>query len=372
MTSLAATTATPRPGSDRALPHRLRAGHDDHPADVRLRVTAGDDVELAVHDYGDRCADRTVVFLHGLCLTGASMSRQIEYLRRRCGDTLRVISYDHRGHGASDSAAIRSYTVEQLGADLAAILSALDVAGAVTFVGHSMGGMAALAYLARHQAQRPIDPHGLVLIATAAGRLGQRGLGRLLDTPITAALFGAAGYTPERAAKALSRPLCAALSRYYCLGHPQRTTLGAAAVAALATTPVTTAVGFLTALRRFNAYSTLASICARTAILSGGADLLTPPAHSRDLAAGIPHATRVHLAHAGHMLPYEAPHVVNQAIARTISPPPARQPARHTVTPFASDDRQPGPTAAPANTATWHANRPRSQQDPFTAQGTAS
>ena len=78
-----------------------------------------------------------------------------------------------------------TYVVEQLAADLADVLAALDVTGPLTLVGHSMGGMVALAYLGRPPADRPVEPHGVVLVATAAGRLAERGVARLLATPAT-------------------------------------------------------------------------------------------------------------------------------------------------------------------------------------------
>jgi pimeloyl-ACP methyl ester carboxylesterase len=179
-----------------------------------------------------------------------------------------------------------------------------------------MGGMVALQYCARPAADRPVEPRGLVLAATAAGRLAERGLGRLLDTPATAAIFGLISHTPAQALRACSGPVCAALGPWRGAARAQRATLAAAA--ALATTPVSTIVGFLPALSSYDAYAALGSIRAQTVVVSGGADLLTPPAHSRDLAAAIPAATHVHLRDAGHMLPQEATHVLNEAIRRVL------------------------------------------------------
>jgi hypothetical protein len=53
-------------------------------------------------------------------------------------------------------------------------------------------------------------------------------------------------------------------------------------------------------------------------VLSGGADVLTPPAHATQLVAAIPGCRHVHLADAGHMLPQAAPHAVNDEIAWAI------------------------------------------------------
>jgi pimeloyl-ACP methyl ester carboxylesterase len=108
-------------------------------------------------------------------------------------------------------------------------------------------------------------------------------------------------------------PLCATLSRWR---GPSAATLAAVTADALAAVSVATAVGFLPGLRDYDQYPILAAIRARTVVLSGGADPMTPAEHARDLAAAIPGAEHIHIPGAGHMLPQEAPHVVHQAIRR--------------------------------------------------------
>lgn len=209
---------------------------------------------------------------------------------------------------------MNSYRIEQLADDLAHVLTARAASGPLTLVGHSMGGMAALCYLARPAADRPVDPHGLVLAATAAGKLSDRGLGRLLATPATGALFRLIDHAPPQTLRALARPVCASLKRWPGCERKQRATLAAA----LASTPVSTAVGFLPSLRSYDKYHTLEFIRTNTIVVSGGADPLTPLPHSRDLAAGIPGAIWVHLPAAGHMLPQQNPHIINAAIRRAM------------------------------------------------------
>jgi pimeloyl-ACP methyl ester carboxylesterase len=280
-----------------------------------LRVMTDDGVLLAVHNCGPQTAQRTVVFLHGFCLTRASWAGQIAYLSRRYGSSVRLISYDHRGHGRSGPAPMSTYRIDRLAEDLAQVLAAAQVSGQVTLVGHSMGGMAALAYLGRRG--RPVEPHGLVLVATAAGKLAERGLGRLLAAPVTAALYGLVEHTPDRAVRAMVGPVSATLGRWQ--GEAHSATLAAVTVTALSTTAVPTAVGFLPGLRAYDQYAALAEIRARTVVISGGMDPLIPSVHGRDLARGIPGAHYVHLPNAGHMLPQEAPYVVNEAICRAMA-----------------------------------------------------
>jgi pimeloyl-ACP methyl ester carboxylesterase len=257
------------------------------------------------------------VLLHGLCLSQAVWVRQVDYLMRRYHGSVRVVSYDHRGHGRSGSAPMHTYSIEQCATDLARVLDAGRVTGEVTLVGHSLGGMIALAYLGRAAVDRPVDPSGLVLIATAAGGLATRGLGRLLATPATSALFRLVNHTPEQVWPAVLGPLGAVLGRVHSRST-ERQMLATITAAALATTPLATAVGFLPSLRTFDQYHILGSVRARTVVLSGGADVLTPPVHAHELVAAIPGCRHVHLPDAGHMLPQAVPHAVDKEIAWVI------------------------------------------------------
>ncbi|WP_102145716.1 alpha/beta fold hydrolase [Mycobacterium hubeiense] len=311
--------------SDRPSPASQAASRGDPIAALTLTrrytdvpVATRDGTQLAVRVYGPPTATHTVVFLHGFCLNRATWARQIAYLTRRYGDAVRIISYDHRGHGKSSGAPTSTYRIDQLATDLADVLRALNIAGFVTLVGHSMGGFTALSYLGLPAHLRPVEPHGLVLVATAAGKLTDRGLCRLLATPATPALCGLVDHTPTQVLRALSGPLLTAL-RWRGIDRAERIALVALTAAALATTPLTTAVGFLPTLASYDQHPTLPSISARTVIVSGGADILTPPAHSAELAAAIPGATHIQLPQAGHMLPQEAPHVINDAISQVMA-----------------------------------------------------
>jgi pimeloyl-ACP methyl ester carboxylesterase len=302
------------------VPPPLRTRPQQSTGRARLaHVRTADGITLAVSDHGPSAATHTVVFLHGLCLNRESWARHVTDLISRYRGAVRVISYDHRGHGRSQPAPIGTYHPDQLADDLATVMTELEVHGSVTLVGHSLGGIVALAYLGRHSSARPVEPDGLVLVATAAGRLAEHGLGRLLATPGIGYLCRLAEHAPEQALRALTAPVCGALSRWWGCGQAQRTALATLTSAAMMTTPASTAVGFLLALRGFDAHPTLPSIHARTVIVSGSADLLTPPAHSHQLAEQIPGAVHVCVQNAGHMLAQQVPHVVAQAIDQALA-----------------------------------------------------
>ncbi|WP_421840459.1 alpha/beta fold hydrolase [Mycobacterium sp.] len=214
-----------------------------------------------------------------------------------------------------------AYRIDRLASDLADVLAALRVSGPLTLVGHSMGGMTALAYLARPHTNRPVDPQGLVLVATAARKLSQRGLGRLLAAPGLGTLLTLANRIPRSALEALAGPVCSTLCRIW----PTQRAMLTVAAEAVVTAPVPTVAGFLPSLRNYDQYATLDQIRARTVVMSGGSDPVTPLTHSRELADTIRGSAHVHIPSAGHMLPGEQPEAVNDAISCAMFPARAQR-----------------------------------------------
>ncbi len=289
---------------------------------VQRTVTTSDGVRLDVRDYrSEQAGDPTVVLLHGLLLTQDSWDPQVALLRRRYKTRVRIVTYDHRGHGRSGHAPMPTYRIEQLAADLGEVLTAMDITGPLTLAGHSMGGMVALAYLGRSASRRPVQPRGLVLVGTAAGSVAERGIGRLLASPATGALYGLVHRMPrtvtDKVVETITQPLGAALNKI----AGDRSAVAAMAATAVRATSLATATGFLPSLKRYNVYDGLASITAKTIIVSGGTDMLTPESHSRDMTAAIPDAIHHHHPNAGHMLLHDAAECVSNAIRRAMDAP---------------------------------------------------
>lgn len=283
----------------------------------RHRVLSGDGVPLSVTDWSGPRTTHTAVFLHGLCLSHTAWSIQMNHVLRRFGPEVRVIAYDHRGHGDSGSAPSHTYRVHQLAADLDDVLDTLDVKGPIALIGHSMGGMTAMTYL--HEGRRAGQVASLVLCATAAGNLAMQGVGRLLAVPALEPLITALAHVPENASGAIAAPIRLILNRIAALsGHSTAAALAEVFSDALATVSLSTAVGFLTSLRDFDQTLHLGGIDARTTILSGGTDLLTPASLSWEMEAAISGSRHIHLPDAGHMLPQEAARTVNAAVAAAV------------------------------------------------------
>ena len=263
----------------------------------------------------------TVVFAHGFCLNRRSLAPQAQAIARRFPG-VRAITYDHRGHGTSSPAELSACTLDNLAVDLATVIDE-HADGPVTLVGHSMGGMTALTYLGFPEAMRPAEIAGLVLIATSSGDLTSHGLGKLLATPGLDAAPRLAAAVPRRMLEAvadrLSAPvLHAAMKLGLCYRAAHDAADHAATSWALNDTSAVTKIGFLPALRHLDVRAVLPTITARTLVISGGQDALTPLPHSERMAAEIAHAEHAHYPDSGHMVHHEQSRSVADRIAALV------------------------------------------------------
>lgn len=126
----------------------------------RVRVPipglAGD--ELSVIDISPPGATRAILFVHGFAGCAETWQHQIVHFSRE----YRVVAPDLRGHGQSDAPYTR-YTMDELVADLEAIVQHLALPQPFVLVGHSFGGSICVEYAVAH----PEQLERLVLIATA-------------------------------------------------------------------------------------------------------------------------------------------------------------------------------------------------------------
>jgi 3-oxoadipate enol-lactonase len=120
--------------------HSVGCVADTQPGPVR-RIQAGT-AGLAYRTWGPVGAP-PLVLLHALGEQSSDWAAAAQAL----ASSWRVYAPDLRGHGTSDWAG--PYTIEQLVADLTALLDALEL-GQVALGGHSIGGAPAYLFAARH------------------------------------------------------------------------------------------------------------------------------------------------------------------------------------------------------------------------------
>ena len=148
---------------------RLRRGEDVPFGSVHSpsrTVVSADGIRINVEvDEPDLEAPHlpTIVFVHGVICTLDTWHYQRLALRGQ----VRMVFMDQRSHGASDVADRESSTIENLAADLHAVIEACTN-GPVVLVGHSMGGMTIMQMAADHPEMFGGRVAGVVLISTSS------------------------------------------------------------------------------------------------------------------------------------------------------------------------------------------------------------
>lgn len=279
-----------------------------------------DRVRLNVTEWGPADADVTVVLTHGWSMS-ARIWEDVAAMLVRADPAVRVIAYDHRGHGNSDR--VPSASIEVLADDLAAVLDKLVPNGPVVFGGHSLGGMTLIALAQRHPGVVARRGAGVAFVATSAGDL----LGAVRRVPGTELLMRAA-LVPAARVKVPSRPLL--LVRQGGRGafgkRPRRHDLNRGVLQAAQSDPRAAAALGRSILehRRYDALAEFVGL--NVVVMAGTRDPLTSPVHSRRIAERLPSSKLVVFRDAGHFLPYERREAVTAqllnltAAARTAAP----------------------------------------------------
>jgi 3-oxoadipate enol-lactonase len=233
-----------------------------------------------------KTARHTVVLAHAL---GCDLSMW-DSLANALAQDCRVICYDARGHGSSDTPP-GPYTMAELADDAARLLRELD-SGPVVWVGLSMGGMAGQELALRH----PALVAGLVIANTTASypEEARATWGQRIETVRASGIEAIAD---------------AVMARYFDAAfreqHP-------ATVARFRRRLVTTDAGAYmaccAAVAAVDTAARLGQIAVPALVIAGENDAGTPLSMAETLARGIPGTRLAVLAHASHLSAIEQPH----------------------------------------------------------------
>jgi alpha-beta hydrolase superfamily lysophospholipase len=116
---------------------------------IEETITASDGLRLYVRRRQVESARATVIIVHGFGEHSGRYGALTDYLISRAYS---VTAYDHRGHGLSDGLPGHVESFSEYEADLDKIIASVRAQSespTVYVVGHSMGGLVALRYLAR-------------------------------------------------------------------------------------------------------------------------------------------------------------------------------------------------------------------------------
>jgi pimeloyl-ACP methyl ester carboxylesterase len=238
-----------------------------------------------------------VLLVHGLGLSGGAWWRTVEAL----APNVRVITFDHRGIGRSQSWTY-AYTTEALADDAVSILDALAIER-VHLYGFSLGGMVAQQIALRH----PDRVRSLVLGATHSG--GRRAVSP--DPDVVAFIRRRGGMPTEQAAWA-SVPY-----NYGPRSRSEHVDRIAEDIERRLQNPFNERAyrAQLLAASLHNCLSRLERIDAPTLVVHGAQDRMIPVANARLTAERVPGARLKILGDAGHLYPTEEP-AVDEAIGK--------------------------------------------------------
>lgn len=284
------------------------------PVDRVRRVIADDGLPLHVEEVGPEGPVRgpTVVFAHGYTQQLAVWHYQRQALA--ADNPGRLVFYDQRSHGKSGRSAPERSTIDQLGRDLLSVLAACAPDGPIVLVGHSMGGMSIMALAEQHPDLFGSRVVGVALLSTSTGRLAEVVFGLpTLVRPVSSRLlpFLTRGMRAQprvfERGRRLGTDLAFLISRSWAFGSRDVSPALVEFVERMtASTPVEVIAEFYDTFTDHDKLEALAVLDrVETVVLVGSKDKLTPPDHSRVMAAALPSAQLVVVEGAGHMVQLE-------------------------------------------------------------------
>jgi 3-carboxy-cis,cis-muconate cycloisomerase/3-oxoadipate enol-lactonase len=276
---------------DRALTIHRAGGGAASPSRGRRGRGARLDFELS----GPERAP-VLVLANSMGTTMAMWDDQLSDLGRH----LRVLCYDHRGHGASEVPP-GPYRIEQLAADLLGLLDDLELER-VSFCGLSLGGMV-----------------GMWLAANAPDRIDR------LALCCTSAKVDPGPYL-ERAAKVRASGTVSVadevVERWFTPAFREAAPRTVAkAVAMLAATSDEGYAGCCQAIAAMDLRADLPAISAPTLVIAGADDPATPPPHAEAIVAAIGGARLEVVAGAAHLANIQQPQRVTRLLLDHLADP---------------------------------------------------
>ena len=209
---------------------------------------------------------------------------------------LRVITFDHRGHGGSPVPP-GPYEIAEMGRDVVALIDTLGL-DRVSYVGLSIGGMVGLWLAATHP-----ERLGRLVLMTTSAHPDSTGAFAL-----RAATVRAAGTTEVIADAVVARWFTPHWSDVHgqLVGRTRQM---------ICATPAEGYAACCEAISAFDLRDELPKISTPTLVISGAQDPALPPEHQLAIAAGVPGARLESIEDAAHLPNIQHPDTVNRLIA---------------------------------------------------------
>lgn len=302
-----------------ALQHAALHSHTRRPGlvhvDVETVVESGG-IPIQTYVVGPPAAEATVVFIHGFTLAAEVFYMQVDYLRAHFPH-VKSLLIDARGHGRTGRVAPESCTIDGTADDVLAAITTHAPEGPLILVGHSLGGLTALNLVKRADPELRERIAGVILAATSIESLSAQGLPQILASPIAEKVRDVTEASPDDAEAFrhyASQFIAPALSTAV-FKRPINDQVVEFHAAMIHETPLDTFVGFFDDLQdhdELDAAGAMAGISGY--VLAGENDDVTPLSQSERICELWPEARCQIAEGAGHMLPLEAPGILNNNI----------------------------------------------------------
>ena len=287
--------------------------------------TTSTGVNLAVREYGRRDAALTVFLAHCWTLNREDWHYQVRDLLTEFGHDIRIITWDHRGHGESDPVPKPDCTIDNLATDMGELIDALAPTGRLLLAGHSIGGMTMMC-LAEQRPEILDRVVAAAFVSTSSGGLDTVTLGLPgARAPLVRAqiprMLALRSRTLSNRARRRAPIVERQVMRRFVFGRPMRLADAALAVDGLISCPGATVVGFYEDCMHHDRAAALKAYDGiPTRVLVGTRDLLTPPSHARRIRDQISTAELLVAPDAGHMLPLERDALVSGTLIKLARP----------------------------------------------------
>lgn len=263
-------------------------------------ISCEDGTILRAVSYG--AAAQTVVFAHGY---GASLLEwNLIWAKLAQMGGYRLIAFDQRGHEKSATVGHQGIGSQQMASDYKAVLEYFDVRNGI-LVGHSMGCFLTIVFLLTYPEVARARLKGAVLVSGLAGKATEGSPQNKLEIPLIQLglisaiarsdpygwLFGASIYGDD--------PSPAGIQTFTELIARQNH---------LVLVPI------IRALADEDYYGRLGEIDLPCVIVCGDKDATTPKWHAEKMAETIPNVREIWIPGRGHMLNWEAPEIIIEAI----------------------------------------------------------
>lgn len=283
----------------------------DSPRSVR-QVFSADGTRLHVEIHGLEDAP-TIVLAHGVLCALGFWRHQIAALRGE----YRVVVFDHRGHGRSEAPRRGRYTLDHLADDMQAVLAATVPADRpAVLAGHSLGGIAVMAWANRYPDEVAVRTRAVALVNTTPGEILDnvvflRGPQWLLGLRrrLARTVVPLAGLPLPR-----RMPLRRWLLSYIALAPAAARRFGRELDRMIGATSARGRGGYGAMLVHLVTVLDPSSLTVPALVIAGSKDKIAPPARSRLIAAGLPRLIELREVDSGHCGPLERADEVTAAL----------------------------------------------------------